>query len=296
MRRGGDAMRLDDVRESENVEDRRGSGGGGFGGFGGFGGGGMAVPGGLGIGGVIVLVLLSWIFGVNPLSLLSTDDSGTNAPVSTGPTGAPAANDTAAVFASKILADTEDTWTEVLGRQGVTYRKPILVLFSNSTESPCGMGSAASGPFYCPEDRRVYLDLSFFHELASRFGAPGDFAQAYVIAHEVGHHVQNLLGLLSSAAGLSRASANSMSVQQELQADCLAGVWGHSAAGRGLLDTGDAEEGMAAASAVGDDHIQRMTGGRVSPESFTHGSSADRMASLKRGLDGGELASCGIRR
>jgi len=286
-------MRLDDVRESENVEDRRGAGGGGFGGFGG---GRMVVPGGLGIGGVIVLVLLSWVFGINPLSLLTTDDTGGGDSVTTGPTGAPAANDTAAVFASKILADTEDTWTEILGRQGVTYRKPILVLFSNETESPCGLGSAASGPFYCPEDRRVYLDLSFFHELASRFGAPGDFAQAYVIAHEVGHHVQNLLGLLSSAAGLSQRSANAMSVQQELQADCLAGVWGHSAAARHLLDPGDAEEGMAAASAVGDDHIQRMTSGRVSPESFTHGSSADRMASLTRGLNGGDLASCGIRR
>jgi predicted metalloprotease len=287
-------MRLDDVRESENVEDRRGSGGGA--GFGGFGGGRLVMPGGLGIGGVIVLLLLSWLFGVNPLSLLSPDDSGTGAPVSTGPTGAPAANDTTAVFASKILADTEDTWTQILGRQGVTYQKPILVLFSNSTESPCGLGSAASGPFYCPDDRRVYLDLSFFHELADRFGAPGDFAQAYVIAHEVGHHVQNLLGLLSSAAGLSRTGANAISVKQELQADCLAGVWGHSAAGRGLLDPGDAQAGMAAASAVGDDHLQKMAGGHVSPESFTHGSSADRMASLKRGLDGGELASCGISR
>jgi predicted metalloprotease len=286
-------MRLDDVRESENVEDRRESGGGGFGGFGG---GGVVVPGGLGLGGIVVLLLVSWLFGVNPLSLLSTDSTDTSAPVATGPTGAPAATDKAAVFASKILADTEDTWTDILGKQGVTYRKPILVLYSNSTPSPCGMGSAASGPFYCPEDRRVYLDLSFFHELASRFGAPGDFAQAYVIAHEVGHHVQNLLGLLSSAAGLSQRNANAMSVQQELQADCLAGVWGHSAAARGLLDPGDAEEGMAAASAVGDDHLQRLSGGQVSPESFTHGSSAQRTASLKRGLDGGDLASCGISR
>jgi hypothetical protein len=288
-------MRLDDVRESENVEDRRGSGGGG--GFGGFGGGGrMVMPGGLGIGGIIVLLIVSWLFGVNPLSLLSPDGTDTSAPVATGPTGAPAANDTAAVFASKILADTEDTWTDILGRQGVTYRKPILVLYSDSTPSPCGMGSAASGPFYCPEDRRVYLDLSFFHELASRFGAPGDFAQAYVIAHEVGHHVQNSLGLLSSGSGLSRSNANAISVQQELQADCLAGVWGHSAAGRGLLDTGDADEGLAAAAAVGDDHLQKMSTGHVSPESFTHGSSAERTASLKRGLQGGELASCGISR
>jgi predicted metalloprotease len=200
------------------------------------------------------------------------------------------------VFASKILADTEDTWRRVFSQSHQRYETPVLVLYTGEVESACGLGSAATGPFYCPNDHKVYLDLSFFQELARRFGAPGDFAQAYVIAHEVGHHVQNSVGALSSGGGLSRVAANAQSVRQELQADCLAGVWGHSAASRGLLDPGDAEEGLRAAAAIGDDRLQRAAQGRVVPDSFTHGSSADRVASLRRGLDSGEITACGLGR
>jgi len=280
-------MRLDDARESENVEDRRGMGGRGFRPGG---------AGGLGIGGVIVLLLISYFLGVDPSQLLN--DSGVSTggePPASTPAGPPG-SDPAGEFARKILADTEDTWTAIFERSGQRYSKPVLVLFSDAVESACGQAASATGPFYCPGDQKVYLDLSFFRELDRRFGAPGDFAQAYVIAHEIGHHVQNLTGNLARGGGLSRRSANAQSVRQELQADCLAGVWGYAAARRNRLEPGDAEEGLTAAAAIGDDRLQQESRGRVVPDSFTHGSSADRVAALKRGLQSGEVAACGLGR
>ena len=280
-------MRLDDARESENVEDRRGMGGRGFRPGG---------AGGLGIGGVIVLLLISYFLGVDPSQLLN--DSGVSTggePPASTPAGPPG-SDPAGEFARKILADTEDTWTAIFDRSGQRYSKPVLVLFSDAVESACGQAASATGPFYCPGDQKVYLDLSFFRELDRRFGAPGDFAQAYVIAHEIGHHVQNLTGNLARGGGLSRRSANAQSVRQELQADCLAGVWGYAAARRNRLEPGDAEEGLRAAAAIGDDRLQQESQGRVVPDSFTHGSSADRVAALKRGLQSGDVAACGLGR
>jgi predicted metalloprotease len=280
-------MRLDDARESENVEDRRGMGGRGFRPGG---------AGGLGIGGVIVLLVISYFLGVDPSQLLN--DSGVSTggePPASTPAGPPG-SDPAGEFARKILADTEDTWTAIFERSGQRYSKPVLVLFSDAVESACGHAGSATGPFYCPGDQKVYLDLSFFRELDRRFGAPGDFAQAYVIAHEIGHHVQNLTGNLARGGGLSRRTANAQSVRQELQADCLAGVWGYAAARRNRLDPGDAEEGLTAAAAIGDDRLQQESQGRVVPDSFTHGSSADRVAALKRGLQSGEVAACGLGR
>jgi uncharacterized protein len=280
-------MRLDDARQSENVEDRRGMGGRGFRPGG---------AGGLGIGGVIVLLLVSYFLGVDPSQLLNDSAVSTGGePGATTPAGAPG-SDPAGEFARKILADTEDTWTAIFERSGQQYTKPVLVLFSDAVDSACGQAGSATGPFYCPGDQRVYLDLSFFRELDARFGAPGDFAQAYVIAHEIGHHVQNLTGNLARRGGLSRSGANAQSVRQELQADCLAGVWGYAAARRNRLEPGDAEEGLSAAAAIGDDRLQRESQGRVVPDSFTHGSSADRVAALKRGLQSGEVAACGLGR
>jgi len=282
-------MKWQDLRRSDNVEDRRGESAGGFGG------GGMAFrTGGLGLGGLVIILLLSYLFGVDPTSLLSPDQSGGGPAVATGP--AASANDPAAVFSEKILGDTEDVWTSILGRAGQPYPKPVMVLFTDQVDSACGFSSAAVGPFYCPGDHKLYLDLSFFQELDQRFGAPGEFGHAYVIAHEVGHHVQNLFGILGNGGGMSRLQANAQSVRQELQADCLAGVWGHSAAQRGYIDARDVQDGLNAAAAIGDDRLQRQSTGRVVPESFTHGSSADRVASFRRGLEGGELSSCGIGR
>jgi predicted metalloprotease len=195
-----------------------------------------------------------------------------------------------------VLKDTEDTWTTIFRSNGSQYEAPTLVLFSDATQTACGLGESAMGPFYCPGDRKVYLDTSFFEELDQRFGAPGDFAQAYVIAHEIGHHVQNLLGVsdrVSSARQRAgRGEANALSVRLELQADCYAGVWGHYAAQHDLLQPGDAEEGLRAAAAIGDDRLQRQTQGRVVPESFTHGSSEQRVSWLKRGLESGQIQSC----
>jgi uncharacterized protein len=280
-------MRMDDARESENVEDRRGMGGRGFRPGG---------AGGLGIGGVVLLLIISYFLGVDPSQLLN--DSGVSsggAPPASTPAGPPG-SDPAGEFARKILADTEDTWTAIFERSGQQYTKPVLVLFTDVVDSACGQAGSATGPFYCPGDQRVYLDLSFFRELDRRFGAPGDFAQAYVIAHEIGHHVQNLTGNLARGGGLSRSRANAQSVRQELQADCLAGVWGHAAARRNRLEPGDAEEGLRAAAAIGDDRLQQESQGRVVPDSFTHGSSADRVAALKRGLQSGDVAACGLGR
>jgi predicted metalloprotease len=270
---------------SPNIEDRRGGGGGGFGGFGG--------GRGLGLGGVIIALILSVIFGQDFLGLMSGGGGG----VGTGT--APPANDARTraeepqvQFVSFVLDDTQATWHKVLGQR---YQDAQLVLFRDAVQSACGFAEAATGPFYCPGDRKVYVDLAFFEELDRRFGAPGDFAQAYVLAHEIGHHVQTLLGVENQVRRLQRSnpgSQNELSVLMELQADCFAGVWGHSTAQRGILEHGDVEEGLGAAAAVGDDHIQKMARGRVSPESFTHGSSAQRMQWFRRGLDTGDPRNC----
>lgn len=215
-------------------------------------------------------------------------------PSASGPAPPPPADDADAQFVSVILADTEDTWSALFREEvGRTYVTPTLVLFSDAVQSACGMNTSAVGPFYCPGDQQVYIDLSFFRELANQFGAPGDFAQAYVVAHEVGHHVQNLLGAFDRSQMMAGASANAQSIAQELQADCLAGVWGFYAAQQGMLEPGDAEEGLNAAAAIGDDRIQRQTTGRVSPESWTHGSSAQRVEALRRGLQAGRISACG---
>lgn len=252
----------------------------------------MALPLGGGIGGLVLLLLFSALTGRNPIDLINTAPPPED---SVGTTGV-RDDDPQAQFVSVVLADTEETWTEIFRERGATYPPPTLVLFTQATPSACGVGQSAMGPFYCPDDRQVYLDLSFFNELDSRFGAPGDFAQAYVVAHEVGHHVQTVTGLSSRVAGarqrLDARDANQLSVRQELQADCYAGVWGHYAQRRGLLEPGDAEEGLRAAAAIGDDTLQRQTQGQVVPESFTHGSAADRVRWLRRGLDSGTIEAC----
>ncbi len=281
-------MKWQDMRQSGNVEDRRGRGGMRFGGFGG----GGFRAGGLGIGGLVVLLILGWATGMDPMTLLDPG-AGSGMDGTSAPTGVPP-TDEGGRMVTGVLGDTEDTWTELFQREGQRYSAPGLVLFTSEVQSACGLNSAAVGPFYCPGDRKVYIDLAFFSELDRRFGAPGDFAQAYVIAHEVGHHVQHSLGLLSGQAGLSRSEANRQSVQQELQADCLAGMWGRSAAARGKLEAGDVEEGLRAAAAIGDDVLQRRSQGRVAPESFTHGSAADRVAAFRRGMDSTGLAGCQV--
>jgi predicted metalloprotease len=278
-------MRWEDLRRSGNVEDRRG----------------MRVPGGAaggGIGTVVIVLLVSWITGVNPMTLFQIAGGlgdGASAPVQQGPTGAPT-NDPQAEFAAVVLGDTEDTWSRVFQESGQRYQPPTLVLFNDAVQSACGTNSAAVGPFYCPADQKVYIDLTFFRELDQKFGAPGDFAQAYVIAHEVGHHLQTLLGVsekvMQMRQQVGEADANRLSVMQELQADCFAGVWGHHANRKSLLEAGDVEEGMQAAAAIGDDVMQRRGQGRVSPESWTHGSSEQRAEWLRRGLSQGTLEAC----
>jgi predicted metalloprotease len=211
------------------------------------------------------------------------------APPRQQPAAEPAASDTMAQFASAVLASTEDVWSDIFRQSNQDYPEPQMVLFSGVVQSACGMAQSAVGPFYCPRDRSVYLDLSFFNDLRDRFGAAGDFAEAYVIAHEVGHHVQNVTGALSQGGG------NQASVQQELQADCLAGVWGHSARDKyNLLETGDMEEALNAASSIGDDRLQREAQGYVVPESFTHGSSAQRVAAFRLGFESGDVRQCGL--
>ena len=277
-------MRWEGRAESGNVEDRRGSGGGGMR---------MGLPVGGGIGGLVLLLVVSALTGTNPLDLIG--GAGGDPGGYSEPAGEPA-TDPQTRFIRVVLKDTEDTWTAVFRSNGGMYEPPTLVLFDGETGTACGLGQSAMGPFYCPADRQVYLDTSFFADLASRFGAPGDFAQGYVIAHEIGHHVQNLLGLSERVQGARRQASeregNQLSVRLELQADCYAGVWGHYASQHDLLDPGDAEEGLRAAASIGDDRLQQQGRGRVVPESFTHGSSEQRVEWLKRGLESGRIDSC----
>ncbi len=278
-------MRFDNSRESDNVEDRRGGGGGGL------------PMGGKGIGlGTIVLALVAMYFGVDPSIVLNQAVESPAPSAASRPAGPPA-NDAESKFIRHVLAETEDTWQQIFRQSGKQYVEPTLVLFSGATRTACGVGQAAMGPFYCPADQKVYIDLSFYQELKSRYKAPGDFAQAYVIAHEVGHHVQNLLGISGKVqAARERASereANALSVRLELQADCLAGVWAKNAdAARGILEAGDVEEALQAATAIGDDTLQKQAQGYAVPDSFTHGSAEQRMRWFKRGMASGQLAAC----
>jgi predicted metalloprotease len=294
-------MRWRGRRQSSNVEDRRGASGGGFG----FprSGGRMRVPvgrrgGGVSLGAVALIVVASWVFGFDPTILLTGGgpDAGPF-PQSEAPAPRSAEEQRLADFVRVILADTEDTWAEIFRAEGGDYRDPTLVMFSDQVSSACGYASAASGPFYCPNDAKVYIDLGFYAELERKLNAPGDFAQAYVLAHEVGHHVQNLLGVLPeyerARHGLGEAEANALSVRLELQADCLAGIWANHAAKRqGFLETGDIEEGLNAATQIGDDTLQKRSRGYVVPESFNHGTSAQRVSWFRTGIEEGRLASC----
>jgi hypothetical protein len=288
-------MRWERGRRSENVEDRRGE----RVGIPGLGRGGIRLGGGT----ILILLVVAWLLGANPLQILGTlAGGGSEIPMETVPDetagGAPAgADDPLADFVSVVLADTEDTWGEIFAAAGVRYEPPRLVLFSEAVRSACGLGQSAMGPFYCPADRKVYVDLSFYRELRDRFGAPGDFAQAYVVAHEIGHHVQNLAGIAEQVhaqrQGLPEAQANQLSVRMELQADCYAGVWAnHANRSRQILESGDVEEGLRAAAAIGDDRIQRQTQGTIVPEAFTHGTSEQRVRWFRRGLENGSLEAC----
>lgn len=280
-------MRIEDERESDNVEDRRGMSGLPIGGR------------GLGVGGVLVALVASYFLGIDPGVVLGLlQGVGTQAPVTEpGPAPRPPATDQKAVFVSRVLASTEDAWAQIFGESGRRYPPPKLVLFTRAYPTACGLGQAAAGPFYCPGDRKVYIDLGFYQVMRDRFHASGDFAQAYVIAHEVGHHVQTLLGITDQVekrrGSFSRESGNALSVRLELQADCLAGVWANRTdRTRHLLDPGDVEGALNAAAAIGDDTLQRQSQGQVVPDSFTHGTSAQRVRWLRRGLDTGDLNSC----
>jgi len=264
-------MQLGGQRSSGNVEDRRG----------------MGMAGGVGIGGVVIAIIAAFL-GFDPGQVLNTVESvqTQRADPRPAPKGAPA--DDMGQFVSKVLASTEDTWTEIFRANGRQYTPPTLVLYERGVRSACGMGQTAMGPFYCPNDQKLYIDLAFYNDLRTRFKAPGDFAQAYVIAHEVGHHVQNLTGTFQKM----RQGDNRMSVRMELQADCYAGVWGHQAAKANLLDPGDVDEALAAATAIGDDRLQQQSQGRVTPDSFTHGSSAQRVRWFKTGMESGRPKDC----
>lgn len=274
-------MRWQGRRASQNVEDRRGMR--------------FGRAGGIGIG-TIILALVAVYFGADPSVVLQgvqpSSQQAEQGPYQESPEEAQLRE-----FVSVVLADTEDAWGAIFSAAGRTYEPPSLVLFSGAVQSACGFAQAAVGPFYCPGDRKVYIDLSFYQDLQSRFGAPGDFAQAYVVAHEVGHHVQTLLGIsernMAARQNASEAEANALSVRQELQADCFAGIWAHNAdRSRQLLETGDIEEGLNAAAAIGDDRMQQQSRGYVSPESFTHGSSEQRVRWFKRGFESGGVESC----
>lgn len=274
-------MRWNEGRRSDNVEDRRG----------------MPVSRGVMGGGIgtVILVLVAMYFGVDPSVVLQ--QQGLTTPTETRTAGQPPANDELAQFVSVVLADTEDTWHEIFKKNGKTYQEPKLVLFSGAVQSACGHAQAAMGPFYCPADQKVYIDLSFYRDLKERYQAPGDFAQAYVIAHEIGHHVQSLLGISEKVHSMQgragKAEANQLSVRLELQADCLAGIWAHHAnRSRQVLETGDVEEALQAATGIGDDRLQQQAQGYIVPESFTHGSSQQRVRWFTTGLDSGSFASC----
>jgi predicted metalloprotease len=278
-------MRLDEERESGNVEDRRGAGGGR----------GLV----LGGAGTLIVVVIAMLMGADPRALLQqiqtqSVPTETTTPAPGGTSTVPGQADEGRVFVSKVLASTEDVWREQFRAMGRQYEEPTLVLFTDATESACGMAGSAMGPFYCPEDRKVYIDLGFYDELKQRFGAPGDFAQAYVIAHEVGHHVQNLLGISDRVRAeqqrSSKAEANELSVRLELQADFLAGVWAHHAQAMAhVLEPGDLEEALNAANAIGDDRLQMETQGRIVPDSFTHGTSAQRVRWFRKGWETGDI-------
>ena len=296
-------MRLDDERGSDNVEDRRGQGGGGFR----FPGGGrrMQFPsgkrgGGIGMWGIIILIVLSFVFGFNPLDMLGGGGgSGGLVPQQTEyqapqSSGKAPSDDQMKTFVSKVLGTTENTWAKIFSAQGRQYQPPKMVLFTGHVQSACGAAQAAMGPFYCPLDSKVYIDLSFYKDMRAKLGAPGDFAQAYVIAHEVGHHVQNQLGIARKVTEArmraSKTEGNELSVRMELQADCFSGVWARD--NQQVLERGDIEEGLNAASAIGDDRLQKRSQGYVVPESFTHGSSAQRVRWFKRGLESGNIQVC----
>ena len=279
-------MKLDDSSRSDNVEDERGSGGG--------------IGRGAGVGiGTIVVVVIGYFMGVNPATLLSLLNGGDpQAVTNSAPVNASTeAKDPQIDFVRAILGETEDVWTTYFTSMGKTYTKPKLVLFSGQVSSACGFASTAAGPFYCPGDQKVYIDLAFYQQLATEFGAPGDFARAYVIAHEVGHHVQNLLGITDKASqaeqSTGKVGANHVSVEVELQADCFAGVWAAQANNaRKILEPGDLESGLKAASSVGDDTLQKREQGTVVPDSFTHGTSAQRVGWFRRGFEAGKIDSC----
>jgi hypothetical protein len=279
-------MKWEGHRQSENVEDRRA------------GGGGPRIGGrGIGIGSIAIALVAGWVFGINPMTVLGLLGGVDSGPVAQVPATAPPPTEREAVFVATVLADTEDTWRALFQAGGSAYREPKLVLFRGATPTACGTGQSAMGPFYCPGDQKVYIDLDFFETLARRMGAPGDFAQAYVIAHEVGHHVQQLLGVTQKVDAMRgrvpQAQMNAMSVRVELQADCLAGVWTHhSQKGKGWLDQSDVQEALNAASRIGDDTLQRQSQGTVVPESFTHGSSEQRMRWFSRGMQDGRVAGC----
>jgi len=278
-------VRIEDQERSSNIEDRRG----------------MSVGRGVAGGGIgiVVIALIAMFLGVDPGIILQSGITEGPAPGAQQPveSRAPSREDKQADFVAAVLGSTEDIWTDIFARGGRTYRKPTLVLFTGAVNSACGYAQAAVGPFYCPADQKLYIDLAFYRDLQDRFKAPGDFAQAYVIAHEVGHHVQNLLGIAERVHGMQQRSgkqqANALSVRMELQADCFAGVWAaHANQKRRILEPGDVEEGLGAAAAVGDDRIQMASRGYVSPESFTHGSAQQRVRWFRRGLDTGDLKNC----
>lgn len=296
-----------DGDESSNIEDRRGAGGG----FGGMGGGGMGIPipmggGGLFRGGfgLVAVVVMALIFGVDPMALLGGLTGGSSGYSDVAPSPPRAARqapagDAETQFVSRVLKSTEDVWGEQFQKAGRQYRQPRLVLFHDATQTSCGAGQAAMGPFYCPPDQRVYIDLAFFDELATRFRAPGQFPQAYVIAHEVGHHVQNLLGISTKVQqmreSMSKRDGNALSVRIELQADCFAGVWAYHAnkqRGGTMIGDKDVDQALAAAAAIGDDRLQRQAQGRVVPDSFTHGSSTQRVRWFRTGLESGDMNRC----
>ncbi len=276
-------MRLDDQRESDNVEDRRGGGGG-------------IRAGGLGLGGIVIALVASYFLGIDPSTVLNVMN-GAQVSSSSAPAHKPPADDGMAHFVSKVLGSTEDVWGELFRAGGKTYTAPKLVLFTGSTPTACGTGQSAAGPFYCPGDRKVYIDLAFYRDLRERFHAPGEFAQAYVIAHEVGHHVQNLLGIAAQVearrAKMNEAQGNALSVRVELQADCFAGVWGKRADRmQKMLEPGEIEQALTAATAIGDDRLQKQSRGVVVPETFTHGTSEQRVRWFKQGFETGDADQC----